>query len=62
MNNHTQLTTEWELWIQSNLDKGCDETSLIHEMVKANFDPVVAGVAVLQAPVSYTHLTLATKP
>ena len=49
MNNHTQLTIEWKLWIKSNLDKGCDETSLIHNMVKANFDPVVAGVAVLQA-------------
>ena len=49
MNNHTQLTIEWKLWIKSNLDKGCDETSLIHDMVKANFDPVVAGVAVLQA-------------
>lgn len=46
---HTQLTPEWQQWIKDNLLRGCDETTLIHDMVKAQFDPLVAGIAVLQA-------------
>lgn len=49
MQTHTQVTPQWHQWIKDNLQKGCDEAALIHDMVKANFDPVVAGIAVLQA-------------
>ena len=49
MQSHTKITPQWRQWIKENLQKGCDEAALIHDMVKANFDPVVAGIAVLQA-------------
>lgn len=49
MTTYAQLTPDWQHWIRDNLLRGCDETALIHDMVKANIDPVVAGMAVLHA-------------
>lgn len=46
MNAMTQLSPEWQHWIQENLARGCAPQSLIDDMVRNHFDPVFARAAV----------------
>lgn len=46
MNAITQLSSEWQNWIQENLARGCAPQSLIDDMVRNHFDPVFARAAV----------------
>lgn len=43
------INAQWQGWLASNLARGCDEASIIHAMVTAGWDPVEAGIALLQA-------------
>jgi len=46
MGTITQLTSEWEQWIVSNIERGVPLPALIEEMVKKDFDLVFATEAV----------------
>jgi prolyl 4-hydroxylase len=43
-----QVSADWHSWIKDNLDRGCDEASIISTMVQKGIDPVAAGIALLQ--------------
>ncbi|WP_035052942.1 2OG-Fe(II) oxygenase [Andreprevotia chitinilytica] len=52
MSQVTQLTPEWQHWIQDNLGRGCTPQSLIEIMVSQNFDPMFANAIVFHLTTS----------
>lgn len=57
-----QVNAEWQAWIRENLARGCEESSIIADMVKGGIDPVAAGIALLQAMAGQTAATAPQAP
>ena len=48
MNSITEISSEWNQWIVSNIERGVPLPALIEEMVRKNFDLVTATQAVME--------------